>query len=258
MIIFVIVYVMGIPKDVSIYAKINSFGVVFIGIIIVFILGLGFYSLSNTDFTTNEATFEKFKEEYAKDQKTPYVSYIDIASENFAPIMGILGGGYYFHNMSLSVVRNSKNPDKNIRDVFVGYVLVFLTYVCSGTLGYYGFTGSIFEEKMAKYDFVMQQNCLNMFEIKSPVGTFLRLCAFLQILFVNALILSVERAQILLLLTGSPDVPSQKVNLVMNFLILLPAFLLGVWYPKVGDLAAKLGAFACMFVVYVIPVVTFI
>ena len=44
----------------------------------------------------------------------------------------------------------------------------------------------------------------------------------------------------------------------MNFLILLPAFLLGVWYPKVGDLAAKLGAFACMFVVYVIPVVTYI
>ena len=55
---------MGIPKDVSIYAKINSFGVVFIGIIIVFIFGLGFYSLSNTNFTTSEATFEKFKEEY--------------------------------------------------------------------------------------------------------------------------------------------------------------------------------------------------
>ena len=59
-------------------------------------------------------------------------------------------------------------------------------------------------------------------------------------------------------MTGSPDVPSQKVNLLMNFLILLPAFLLGVWYPKVGDLAAKLGAFACLFVVYCIPVVTYI
>ena len=44
----------------------------------------------------------------------------------------------------------------------------------------------------------------------------------------------------------------------MNFLILLPAFLLGVWYPKVGDLAAKLGAFACVIVVYFIPVVTYV
>ena len=108
--------------------------------------------------------------------------------------MGILGGGYYFHNMSLAVIRNSKNPDKNIRDVFVGYLLVCLTYVCAGTLGYYGFTGTMFEEKMRKNNYEMQQNCLNMFDIKSPVGTFLRLCAFLQILFVNALILSVERA----------------------------------------------------------------
>ena len=57
-IIFVLVYLMGIPKDVSIYAKINSFGVVFITIIILFICGLGFYSISNTDFTTDEAVFE--------------------------------------------------------------------------------------------------------------------------------------------------------------------------------------------------------
>ena len=70
--------------------------------------------------------------------------------------MGILGGGYYFHNMSLAVIRNSKNPDKNIRDVFVGYLLVFLTYVCAGTLGYYGFTGKMFESKMVEGKYEMQ------------------------------------------------------------------------------------------------------
>ena len=155
-IIFVLVYLMGIPKDVSIYAKINSFGVVFITIIILFICGLGFYSISNTDFTTDEAAFEQFKEQYEQDKNTPYVSYIDLASTNFAPIMGILGGGYYFHNMSLAVIRNSKNPDKNIRDVFVGYLLVFLTYVCAGTLGYYGFTGKMFESKMVEGKYEMQ------------------------------------------------------------------------------------------------------
>ena len=73
-------------------------------------------------------------------------------------------------------------------------MLVFLTYVCAGTLGYYGFTGSMFAEKLDSMDYEMEQNCLNMFPIKSAIGSFLRLCAFLQILFVNALILSVERA----------------------------------------------------------------
>ena len=44
----------------------------------------------------------------------------------------------------------------------------------------------------------------------------------------------------------------------MNFFILLPAFLAAVWYPKVGSLAAMLGAVACMFVVYFIPIVTYL
>ena len=53
--------------------------------------------------------------------------------------MGILGGGYYLHNISLPVYRNSKNPENNVRDVFLGYLLVFLSYSICGVLGYYGF-----------------------------------------------------------------------------------------------------------------------
>ena len=112
-IIFIIAYIMGIPTDVSIYAKINSFGVVFIGIIIIFIFGLGFYSMSTTDFTYSASVYQDYIDERAKSpdpDSIPYLSYIDLASSNFAPIMGILGGGYYFHNMSLAVIRNSRNP----------------------------------------------------------------------------------------------------------------------------------------------------
>ena len=154
-IIFATVYIMGIPKDVSIYAKINSFGVVFIAIIILFIFGLGFYGMANTDYTYSESAYNAYKAKRETDPSIPYLSYIDLASSSFAPIMGILGGGYYFHNMSLAVIRNSRNPENNIRDVFVGYLLVFLTYVCSGTLGYYGFTGSMFAEKLDSDNYEM-------------------------------------------------------------------------------------------------------
>ena len=53
--------------------------------------------------------------------------------------MGILGGGYYFHNIALSVCRNARNPENNVRDVFLGYLATFLTYVLCGSLGYFGF-----------------------------------------------------------------------------------------------------------------------
>ncbi len=59
--------------------------------------------------------------------------------------MGVLGGGFYFHNIALSVCKNARNPENNVRDVFLGYFATFLTYVICGTLGTYGFTGSHFE-----------------------------------------------------------------------------------------------------------------
>ena len=45
---------------------------------------------------------------------------------------------------SLSIVRNAKNPEKNTRDVFIGYVLVFFSYAIVGSLGYVGFMGEKF------------------------------------------------------------------------------------------------------------------
>lgn len=134
---------MTAPKSVAIYVKINSFGVIFICVVALYISALGFYSLSNTDFIYSKEDYIKYldlhptKESRVKD----YKGYIGMVESNFPPLMGILGGGFYFHNISLPVIRNSKNPENNARDVFIGYFLVFICYCFVGTLGYYGFNG---------------------------------------------------------------------------------------------------------------------
>ena len=58
--------------------------------------------------------------------------------------MGILGGGFYFHNISLPVIRNARNPENNVRDVMLGYLMVLITYILCGALGYFGFVGTDF------------------------------------------------------------------------------------------------------------------
>ena len=136
------------------------------------------------------------------------MAYITLASSSFPPLMGILGGGFYFHNISLPVIRNSRNPENNVRDVMIGYVLVLITYIICGSLGYFGFVGSAFESKNPMGPKGIEQNCLLMFSSTSLLGTFMRLCAFLQLLVVNALIFACERAQILLLVTGKQAVQS--------------------------------------------------
>ena len=54
--------------------------------------------------------------------------------------MGILGGGFYLHNISLPIYRNSKNPKNNVRDIFLGFFVVCLSYIFCGILGAIGFS----------------------------------------------------------------------------------------------------------------------
>lgn len=59
-IIFVIAFAMTAPKDTSIYNKINSFGVVFIIIIIIFTVGVGIYSFTNTTYTDSKSAYDDY------------------------------------------------------------------------------------------------------------------------------------------------------------------------------------------------------
>jgi len=57
LIIFVILFVLTMRKDISLFIKINSYGVIFITIIVVFILGMGFYGFSNTVYAYSESSY---------------------------------------------------------------------------------------------------------------------------------------------------------------------------------------------------------
>lgn len=110
-------------------------------IILISIVGIGFYGLATTEYTSNRQKYQAYSENPNPDS---YLGLVTLTGSAYAPLMGILGGGYYFHNISLPVIRNSKDPSKNARDVFLGYLCVCITYVACGCLGYYGFVGEQF------------------------------------------------------------------------------------------------------------------
>jgi len=58
--------------------------------------------------------------------------------------MGIMSGGFYFHNLSLPILKNVKDKSKNVRNVFLGYSLAFISYLMCGILGYFAFTSKDF------------------------------------------------------------------------------------------------------------------
>ena len=89
--------------------------------------------------------------------------------------MGIMGGGFYYHNMSLGLLKNSKNPQNNTRDILIGYTLVLITYIVIGVMGVYGFLGSRFANLDPSINMI-KQNCFNMFASDDKWATIIRCC----------------------------------------------------------------------------------
>lgn len=132
-------------RDLQIFVKINSYGVIFIFLIILFVCGVGIYGFIDTVYTTSETEFQQYEQQISEGLTPDYLALIYLVNSHFAKLMGILGGGFYFHNISLPVIKNAKNKQKTVRDIFIGYFLVFITYTLAGVLGYYGFVGKTFQ-----------------------------------------------------------------------------------------------------------------
>lgn len=146
-------------KDISLFIKINSIGVVFVCIILFFIFSYGFYAFSNTTFKISNE-----KNDFNSD-----VRNISLFRSSFNSLAGMMTLGYYLHNIGLSITKDSARPENNTRDVFIGYFMVFLSYSLVGTLGYLGFSGYLFKE-----DIRSTQNLLYMFKATDVLAFLVR------------------------------------------------------------------------------------
>ena len=112
---------------------------------------------------------------------------IALVRGNFYPLAGVLAAGYYFHSLGIPIINQSKKPENNVSYVFTGYVLVCLTYILIGCLGYLGFSGSYFAGRS------ITQNCLNMFAVGHPAVFIIRAASFIQIFSVFPLLFNITR-----------------------------------------------------------------
>lgn len=188
LILLVIVLAMTAPRDTMYVQKLVAYGVIFVVIFLIFIVSNGLKSMTTTDYVYSEQDYE----EAISNPENGYTAFIPLFGGNSTPLMGILGGGFYFHNMSIPMVQNAKYPEHNTRNILLGFILVFLTYCVIGVTGVYGFTGSEFESFAPSINLV-KENCLNMFASDNKMATFIRTCILCQLLTVNTLLFGLLR-----------------------------------------------------------------
>jgi hypothetical protein len=129
-------------RDLSIFIKLMRFGTYFIMTLMFFIVAVGIYSLTNTDFSIL-GPGEPMNVNIDDDHR-----YLYLFNTNFSPLAGQLGIGYFLHTVSLPITRNNEKQENNERDVFLGYVLVAGSYILVGTMGYIGFSGIYFNDHL--------------------------------------------------------------------------------------------------------------
>lgn len=85
------------------------------------------------------------------------------------------------HQLSVPILLKAKEPEKKFRDLFIGYFLVFLTYISVGIFGYMAFAGSNFKaifQDQTQDKGIIYQNFLNMFEISDVAAILIRLLIY--------------------------------------------------------------------------------
>jgi sodium-coupled neutral amino acid transporter 9 len=139
-IILVLEFIITLRRDLEIFIIMNTYGVLGIIILFCYLMTTGFISISQTEYTTSESYYDSHKDEISN------LALIELFAAMYASLMGILGGGFYFHNLSIPVIAKNPEPKNNNRDLFFGYLLVCITYLMFGVVGYLGFMGQSYDD----------------------------------------------------------------------------------------------------------------
>ena len=130
----------SLKKDLTIFMKMGTIGTCCVCVLILYIIYQFFSSLAEGGF--------EFKPTESDDDVSSSVITIILFGAGYGNLMGILCTGFFIHQCSLPLVQAAAEPEKTGRNVFLGYVAVFCTYLIVGIGGYIGFTGKDYQETL--------------------------------------------------------------------------------------------------------------
>jgi hypothetical protein len=231
-----ILFPLAIKKDIGFIVFISSFGCYFISILIGYVLYTGIYSLINTEF----------KFDYIKNKDNANERYLYLFGENPGLLTGTLSMGYFCHTVIIPILKSNKKQEKNIRDLFLGYIFVGSVYILCGILGYIGFSGKNF-----KSDF--KDNWLMFFDSDNYLILIFRILNVVQLITAVPILFYIVRFQIFKFFYGN-EYPSRKhvifCGLCQLFLCLIIFYFC---YNILAKLLSIFGACASLILVYTFP-----
>lgn len=167
-----IVFPFTILKEMHFLVKFNSYGIYFVSALLIFVIYQGIASLVK----------DSFHFEYKENIEGNKDRNLFLFGDNIGLLSGTFSIGLFCHSVILPIMKNNKNQANNQRDLFIGYILVTLTYIIIGILGYIGFSGSEFSSKFEKNWFMFFKSD-NYFILVLRILNVIQLVSIFPILF---------------------------------------------------------------------------
>ena len=231
-----LLFPLSIKKDVGFLVFLSSFGCYFLFVLIGYTIYLGIYSMINTEF----------KFDYIKNKENSEQRYLYLFGENPGLLAGTLSMGYFCHTVIIPILKSNKKQEKNMRDLFLGYVFVGMVYLLTGIFGYIGFSGKDF-----KINF--KENWLMFFDSDNYLILTFRVLNVFHLITAFPILLYLVRFQIFIFFYGN-EYPSKKHVIICGLCQLLLCLVVFYFcYDTLAKLLSVFGASASLILVYSFP-----
>uniref|UniRef100_A0A669DZK5 Neutral amino acid transporter 9 n=1 Tax=Oreochromis niloticus TaxID=8128 RepID=A0A669DZK5_ORENI len=164
----------------------------------------------------------------------------------FPQLTGVLTLAFFIHNCIITLMKNNKDQENNVRDLSVAYLLVGLTYLYVGVLIFAAFPSPpLFKD-------CIQPNFLDNFPSSDIMVFVARTFLLFQMITVYPLLGYLVRVQMMGQLFGN-HYPSFLHVLILNILIVGAGVLMATFYPNIGSIIRFSGAICGLALVFVFP-----
>lgn len=217
-------------KSPSFFYKFNALGTISVFYLLIYIAVTSFKWGVNINFTDPSDTF-----------------YSPLIERTLPALTGVLCLSFFIHNCVISMMRHQKNPQNNVRDLSIAFVLVITTYLLIGVSFYVSFP-------LAKR--CLEDNLLNNFPNHDVMAFVTRIFLLVQYTTLFPMITYLLRVQFMHWVYNTVY-PGLKYIVSLNLVIVAICVLFAIFLPHIGTILRYCGALSGLVYIFSLPCIIY-
>ncbi|XP_051539515.1 sodium-coupled neutral amino acid transporter 9 [Myxocyprinus asiaticus] len=176
----------------------------------------------------------------------PSTFYVPEFRSLFPQLSGVLTLAFFIHNCIITLMKNNRHQENNVRDLSLAYLLVGLTYLYVGVLIFAVFPSPPLSKEC------IEPNFLDNFPSSDILVFVARMFLLFQMTTVYPLLGYLVRVQLMGQIFGD-HYPGFLHVFALNILVVGAGVLMARFYPNIGSIIRYSGAMCGLALVFVLP-----